>query len=481
MKPNTFSARLAATILAFVVMPMLAATPAQARTKPMEAAAQTALPENIRLSAGKALVLKLAEPAKRVSIGNKEVADFSLLSPREIYLLAKKPGETNLIVFGKSGAAPKVYDLMVVTDKDALVALQSNLLQLMPAEKGIKVSMVGASLVLSGMATDAPAANQAVKLAKALLVGQQSGQSGTPQVINMMTTKAPEQVMLEVKVAEIDKTLLEALGVQFNLNHSATLTGTGWSLLSGFLNGGNLAGGTGSVSKAGGTSRSLSFDAQKNDGLVKILAEPTIMAISGQEGSFLSGGKIFIPVPQSNYAGGTTITLEEREFGVGLRVTPTVLSDGRINLHVAPEVSQLSTTGTTITSSGVTSVLPTITTRRASTTVELYDGQTFAIGGLISNNVTETIKAFPGLGEIPILGPLFRSSQFQHDKTELVFVITPHLVKPLPADYKLPTDNFIEPSRRDFFMKGKLEGTPPPKTAQPKSDESQPGTGFEMK
>ena len=153
-----------------------------------------------------------------------------------------------------------------------------------------------------------------------------------------------------------------------------------------------------------------------------------------------------------------TITLEEKEFGVGLRFTPTVLDGDLINLRVSPEVSELSTTGTTITAAGVTSVLPTITTRRASTTVQLRDGQSFAIGGLIKNNVTQNVNAFPALGELPVLGALFRSSAFQNDRTELMFVITPHLVKPLPADYKLPTDNFVEPTRADFFLKGKMEG-----------------------
>jgi pilus assembly protein CpaC len=149
----------------------------------------------------------------------------------------------------------------------------------------------------------------------------------------------------------------------------------------------------------------------------------------------------------------------EKEFGVGLRFTPTVLDEGRINLRVTPEVSQLSQLGTPVSSSGgLTSVLPTITTRRASTTVQLRDGETFAIGGLISNNVTETIKAFPVLGELPVLGALFRSSQFQTDRTELLFIITPRLVKPLRGGYTLPTDNFVEPGRTEYFLEGQMEG-----------------------
>jgi pilus assembly protein CpaC len=197
-------------------------------------------------------------------------------------------------------------------------------------------------------------------------------------------------------------------------------------------------------------------------GLVKVLAEPTITAVSGQEGSFLAGGKIYIPVPQANASGGTTITLEEKEFGVGLRFLPTVLEDGLINLRVTPEVSELSQVGTTVKGlGGQSSLLPSITTRRASTTVQLRDGESFAIGGLVKSNVTQAIKAFPLLGELPILGALFRSTAFQTEKSELLFVVTPRLAQVLPTDYALPTDSYIEPTRREVFLNGQLEGQPP--------------------
>jgi pilus assembly protein CpaC len=203
--------------------------------------------------------------------------------------------------------------------------------------------------------------------------------------------------------------------------------------------------------------------------------------MSGQEGAFLAGGKIYIPVPQAGGLFGSTITLEEKEFGVGLRFTPTVLEGGRINLKVSPEVSEL---GKNVTVGSQT--IPSITTRRASTTVQLNDGQSFAIGGLIKSNVTEAIAAFPGLGEIPILGALFRSSDFQNERTELLFIITPRLVKPLPPNYALPTDGFIEPTRAEFFLGGKLEGTPKAESqpaaapAEPK-DQVPASGGFQMK
>ena len=224
---------------------------------------------------------------------------------------------------------------------------------------------------------------------------------------------------------------------------------------------------------------------------MKILAEPNLMAISGQEGSFLAGGKVYFPVAQSTTVGGAaTITLYEQEFGVGLKFTPTVLAGGRINLKVTPEVSELSPEGVTIQSSTTAgrTIAPLITTRRASTTVQLYDGQSFAIGGLIKNNAGTDIKRFPVLGEIPIIGALFRSTAFQTDRTELIFVVTPRLVKPMNAAVRLPTDSYIEPSRVDLFLGGRMEGMPP--AAPPGSGAPAPNpaaaapsgpTGFEIK
>jgi pilus assembly protein CpaC len=160
-----------------------------------------------------------------------------------------------------------------------------------------------------------------------------------------------------------------------------------------------------------------------------------------------------------------------------------VLAGGRINLRVAPEVSDLNKEGVGITGAGVngTAILPSFTSRRATTTVQLFDGQSFAIGGLIKNNVTTNVKAFPLLGEIPVLGALFRSSDFQTDRTELVFIVTPHLVKALPADYKLPTDGYIQPSRGEFFLNGKLEGTPPKTPPDTAPQAASGATGFDLK
>jgi pilus assembly protein CpaC len=264
--------------------------------------------------------------------------------------------------------------------------------------------------------------------------------------------------MLEVKIAEVGKTLLDKLGASVNLSRNASSGLNTYSLASNFLSNG------GGVFQALRIGRgNITIDAEKNDGLVRILAEPNIMAISGQSASFLSGGKIFIPVSQEVNAatGAARTTLEEKEFGVGLKFTPTVL-DGRINLKVVSEVSELSQTGSPFsTINGVTAIIPSMSTRRVDTTVQLADGQSFVVAGLIKNNVTEALNRIPGLGEVPVMGALFRSTEFQTDQTELMFVVTPRLVKPLNSAAMLPTDNHIVPSRVDVQLMGRAEGTAP--------------------
>lgn len=241
--------------------------------------------------------------------------------------------------------------------------------------------------MLAGRVSSAASAQQVVEIAKAYAKrGKTEG-----NVLNMLSVDAPQQVMLEVKVAEVSKTLINQMGSALNLQGGfGSWTG---GIVSSLLSG---AGTLLSASKSNRLPLNMQLDAQKTDNLVKILAEPNLVTLSGQEASFLSGGKIFIPVPQSSSNGTTTITLQQEEFGVALRFLPTVLDGDRINLKVAPEVSELSPTGVTLTSTNVSGVniLPLITTRRASTTVQMRDGETFAIGGLLQNNVSGALKAF---------------------------------------------------------------------------------------
>jgi pilus assembly protein CpaC len=275
-----------------------------------------------------------------------------------------------------------------------------------------------------------------------------------PAVINMLTVRAPMQVMLEVKVAEISKRLLSRLGVTTRITGSSGSTAIGVLSRSNFL--GQLLGQAFASRQSGDF---VQLDAQRDDGLIKLLAEPNIMAVSGQEASFRAGGKVFIPVGRRNdTTGGVTITLEEKEFGVGVKFKPTVLAGGLISLRVSPEVSELQQQGTPFTTvDGTTSVLPSMTLRRAETTLQLGDGDSFMIAGLVQNNATATVNRFPGLGDIPILGALFRSSEFNENKSELMFIVTAHLVKPLPeGPAPLPTDGYTAPALSDFHLNGTM-------------------------
>lgn len=504
-------APLAATVPAQSNLPAPAAALPQPNTiinpvaqlKPAELSdAPAFIAPNISVYSGKSTLIRSQDPVARISIGNPAIADVTLISQREIYLLGKVLGTTNLIFWGKGGQAT-VLDVTVTSD---LTPLENELRQLLPTEKDIKVTSASGSIVLTGVVADAVKVDQAVAIAEAWrarltrdLVLPVTSASGTainigggnsvrdtvgaagPRIINMLRVRDPQQVMLEVKVAEVSKTLLERLGVSLSAFMNSRGTSYGIAQQSNFFD--QLVGAVAAV-RRNNAGKFIQIDAQKDDGIVRLLAEPNIMAISGQEASFNAGGKIFIPVARNaSESGGVTITLEEKEFGVGVRFKPTVLENGRINLKVSPSVSELNSTGNPFTTvGGVTSVIPSFTVRRADTTVQLYDGQSFMIAGLVKSDAAETVNRIPGLGEIPVLGALFRSSEFKKDQTELMFVITPRLVKPLDPNAALPTDAFVEPSRTEFFIEGRMEGRPSGQrgSEQPGTRNTQPG-GFDTR
>jgi pilus assembly protein CpaC len=428
----------------------------------------------LELIIGKSKLLHISSAIERISVGNPTIADVTLISPSELYLLGKSYGSTNVVIWKKGGATTAI-DVNVSIDADRM---EKKLLELLPDEKNIRVRPAADSVILTGAVTSAIKAKYAEDIANAfvrdinksltlpILAGDSKtpagasmaalstsgGGGGSAKVVNLLQVSESQQVMLEVIVAEVSKTLLDKLGSSLNI---ASGSGLRYSIISNLL-----SNGAGAISLSADNGNTLTLDAKREDGLIKVLAEPNIVAISGQEASFLAGGKIFIPVARTNTAtGGSTITLEEKEFGVGLKFTPTVLEGGRIHLKVAPEVSELSQTGSPFTSvDGTTSILPSVTTRRVQTTVQLMDGQSLAIAGLIKNNVTQTSRRSP-LGDVPLLGALFRSSEFQNDRTELMFLITPRLVKPLNTRYSLPTENWTPPTRREFLLGGKQEGS----------------------
>lgn len=533
------------------------------------ASASTQIAPPINLVIGKSTILRLPSPAARISVGNPVVADINLINPREAYLLGKEIGSTNLIIWTRDGTAT-VIDITVNIDA---AALQANMRQLLPNEPNIIVDVASDSVILKGEVSDALMADRALAIADAFVrkfnrglvsevtmpgsdkgvsVSLSGGRNASAavnaagaRVVNMLTIRAPQQVMLEVKIAEINKTLAEKLG--FDFARQWTGAGGAWTkTISGIVGGKstdylkninstqkiapldlqiggqlnqpftlpiNVPGATpdmptitlpagssvaidglknGMVQQTNTNMTTQDFtswliDAQKTDGLVKILAEPNIVATSGQEGSFLAGGEIMIPVPGED----GTVTLESKTFGVGLSFTPTVLDGGRINIKVAPEVSDFVGFNTVAsTALGAQTVVPTFTTRRVNTTVQLLEGQSLAIGGLLQDNFREQVERFPILGEIPVLGALFRSSEYRKEKSELLIVVTPRLVKPLAPNYILPTDGFVEPSRSELLFEGKMEGAKPQKesndpkapTESKASTESKPASGgFEMK
>lgn len=446
---------------------------------------------------GRSRIVRLPEPATHFLVGNPAVAQARMLDPGTLYVLAADAGSTNLIVRGRSGACA-VFDVTVGMDAPAT---QLALAAAFPDEKEIVVTSVMDSLVLTGTVADGATVAKAGELAAAFVrkpaaavragvsatqggkdeqggvsTGQSVSASATlnqgqgPRVVNLLNVRGPQQVMLEVKIAEVSKTLLERLEAGATFKFSAG----SWagSLLSSFLTG--RAQSLFDAKKTNGNQ--ITASAQKQDSLVRILAEPNVMAISGQEGSFRAGGKILVPVAQDE----NKVTLEEKEFGVGLTFTPTVLADGRINLKVAPEVSELSREGIGVTAIGITggSILPLITERKASTTVQLYDGQSFVIGGLLKNNLVTNFKGLPGLGEVPILGALFRSVDYQQEKTELVFLVTPRLVKPLSGRVPLPTDAVApNPGRVQALLGSKFEAN----AADPAEPPRESPSGFELR
>lgn len=473
-------------VLGFSVLiggPVYAADPVSTKvaTKSRVMPVSTEIAPRMEFSPGQSHLIRMPAGVNlhKVKVEDDKVIQVEVTSPREIVLHAKTVGSTSLMIWDKKGQVT-VMDVAVIGNTISMdaAALQGKLKQMLPNEKGILVGTAGNSLVLSGTVADAVKVDKAMSLADAY-AGKEN------KVINMLQVGAPQQVMLEVKMAEISKNLLDQLGVNFNF--SRVNGGVAYSLLNGF----GLTEVGGKLTFRNGDTL-VTVDAEKKDSLIKVLAEPNIIAISGQEGSFLAGGKFYIPVPQAGVAAGA-VTLEEKDFGVGLRFTPTVLEEGLINLRVAPEVTELAPNTITSNLDGQRTISPTLITRRVSTTVQLHDGQSFAIAGLIKSNIAEDIKRFPILGELPIIGALFRSSGFKEEKTELLFVVTPRLVKPLPANYALPTDNFTPPSRTEFFIGGKLEGKPAVQpAAQPAVPQAAPAgaaapvepsanDGFEMK
>ena len=409
----------------------------------------------------KSQVLTVDRAFSKALVGNQDVADILPLTNRSLYVLGKKVGTTSLTLYDSRNMLIAVVDVAVGPD---VVTLKRQLAELIPGEQiGARIS--NDAVVLTGTVSSASAVDRAVQVARTYAGGDE-------KVVNMLSVGASQQVMLEVRFSEVNRQAAKQIG----LNHSFTGNRTAGSI-------GNLAGdsiiptnndriptikldglsdafGVGTWAyKIGSLNLFSALDALERKGLVKTLAEPTLVALSGETASFLAGGEFPIPVVQNGGGGGgggnNGITVEFKPFGVSLGFTPTVLSDGIINLVVEPEVSSIDPSAS-VSINGL--VVPGLLTRRAKTVVELRDGQSFAIAGLLRNDFQDTVRQLPILGSIPIIGSLFRSTGFQKQQTELVMIVTPRLVKPMRAeDVSLPTDRVGNPNELDLFLMGRTD------------------------
>jgi pilus assembly protein CpaC len=344
--------------------------------------------------------------------------------------------------------------------------LKEKLHQILPKEK-IGVEAAGDSVVLSGEVAGPIAQDTAIALAAPFAGGKRE------KVINLMHVGGVQQVMVEVRLAEISRTILDRMGINLNVispsgnfgtqhvgglapiaNLVRSFTSTGFTV----AQSANLTSIVGF--KGGGLLWTMFFDVLKQNNLGRVLAEPNLVTTSGTEATFLAGGEYPIPVPQSGVGGGTTITIDYKKYGVMLSFTPTVLDEGKIAMKVSPEVSDLDF-GNAITTSGF--VIPALTTRRMSTHLEVKDGQTFAMAGLLRDEDRNVINKFPLVGDVPILGNLFRSSSWQKQQSELVVLVTPHIAKPLaPNAARLPTDKWAAPNDAEMYLLGLNQARPKP-------------------
>ena len=398
-----------------------------------------------------------------VTVGDPDVADVNPMTDHTLSILGKKIGTTRVSVYGDNKQLIGIFDIEVTYD---ITRLTTELARRFPYSH-IHASSVNGRIMLSGEVSDA------ATLDKAVTIARQFG----PEIINTVSVMSPQQVLLEVRFIEIARTAGRELGVQWNRFGANSITNVGNEVsagslpmvppsgssdllnvvgtAAGVLSGGNPFGFAIARLAANGVTTDVALNALEQKGIARTLAEPNLVALSGDTASFLAGGEY--PIPVAGNLG--QITVDYKKYGVGLAFTPTVLGGGLINMKIEPEVSQIDPTHTVSVANGIS--VPALIVRRASTTVELRDGQSFVIGGLLQSNNHHNIDQLPWLGSVPVLGTLFSSKSYQNNETDLVIIVTPHLVRPArPGDpIKTPLDKTVPPNDVDFFLLGKTEVT----------------------
>jgi len=425
----------------------------------------------LHLQVGQSKVLRSTYPITRISVADPEIADIILISEKEIYVNGLSRGVTNLSIWGKNR-----FTSATVTVEADLTLLKEKLHQILPGQK-IAVQAAGDSVVLSGEVSGPLAQDTALSLAASFSGGKKE------KVVNLLHVGGVQQVMVEVRLAEIDRTLLDRMGINWTalapqgniysqqVNALAALS----SLTRNFLGGTGVTKPGGVVTtygqsfttnleaitgfKAGGLIWTMFFDILKQNNLGRILAEPNLVTTSGQEASFLAGGLYPVPSPQPSAVGAATVTVTYQPYGVGLKFTPTVLDGGKIAMKLEPEVSELDPS-VTVQVAGFS--IEGFLVRRMSSHLEVQDGQTIAMAGLLSDEDRNIVNKFPWLGDVPVLGNLFRSSSWQKQETELVVLVTPHLVKPMtPGTARLADDKWVDPNDYEKYLLGWQQGRPP--------------------
>ncbi|MFV0576196.1 MAG: type II and III secretion system protein family protein [Vibrio sp.] len=412
----------------------------------------------------------LSGNAKRVSLGDPKVLDIVLVKSNEVFLIGKKLGSTNLMAWDARGRLIESMNVEVTHD---LNSLKRKLYEFMPNEK-VQVHSAQERLVLSGQVSNQEQMNKVIKIAETYTAGQAAdiskgstdAQIETTGIVNLMTIGGSQQVTLEVSVAEVQRSLVRRFDANFNF---LQFSGSKFTWGGNNLSTGNLGpnaipvlssptpsdyGLLGTFADSN-TIFEVALDIAKENGMAKILAEPNLTALSGSKAEFLAGGEF--PIPVSGGDDGN-VSIEYKEYGVGLKFIPTILSDKKINLQLSVDVSEIANAGSlTVTplSTNATYVIPPITRRSAASTLELADGQTIGIAGLLSENIRDNSTKMPGIGDIPVIGQLFNSQDFMKGETELVILVTPRLAKPIDRKkVTLPTDAFIEPDDLAFYLLG---------------------------
>jgi pilus assembly protein CpaC len=419
----------------------------------------------LQIEVSKGRLIRLDQPASSVFVADPDIADVQVKSPSLVYVFGKAAGETTLYAVGDGD---QVLLNATVVVRHNIDRLQQAIHELQP-RSAVSVTSVDDQLVLEGTVFSAAEGEDIRRLAARFVADPK-------QLLNRMRVNAPNQVNIRVRIAEMSRQTVKQFGfnwqAMFGAGNFVLGLATGHSFVT--AAGAIITRGVGQLTADTTNNANFGFkdrhndvnallDALENNGLINVLAEPNLSAVSGEPASFLAGGEFPIPVPQGN----GTISIEFKKFGVSLNFVATLAEGNRINLHVQPEVSQLSTTGA-IQVASIT--VPALTTRRAETTIELSSGQSFAIAGLLQNNITQNLDKFPWLGDVPVLGSLFRSTAFKHDESELVVIVTPYVVRPTDTANRLlaPSDGYAPPSDVRQVLNGDVsrpqqlkQGTPP--------------------